>query len=107
MRYGGIHIIMTSLYLFENLKWGKYSLLVEDSEILLNENKFITYLDYENENKVIYTNFFFPEINHVLKIPIFSIGEILPSITFKFEIFNLLKYECLAFYKTINESHQD
>ena len=82
-------------------------MLVEDSEIQLNENKFITYLDYDNEIRVIYTNFFFPEINHVLKIPIFSLGENFSAIRFKFEIFNLLKYKCLAFYKTIDESHQE
>ena len=82
-------------------------MLVEDSEIILNENKFITYLDYDNESKVIYTNFFFPDINHVLKIPIFSLGKKISSKTLKFEIFNLLKYKCLAFYKTIDESHQE
>jgi len=81
--------------------------LVEDSEIELNENKYIRYLDYDKEMKIIYTNFFFPDINHVLKIPIASLNKKISSREIKFEKFTLLKYQCLAFYSVINNTHHD
>ena len=82
-------------------------MLVEDSEIELNENKYIEYLDYDIETKIVYTNFFFPEVNHVLKIPIASLNEKIVSNEIKFEKFTLLKYKCLAFYKTLSISHHE
>ncbi len=71
------------------------SLILEKQDS--NEEILRKHVDYDKKDGIFYANFYFPEINYVLKTPMASDNDVSFQ-TYKIEKFDLLKYSFLMYY---------
>ncbi|MFX1397573.1 MAG: hypothetical protein ACFFAS_11085 [Promethearchaeota archaeon] len=69
---------------------------IESYKVNSERNKLMMYLDYDKNNKIFYTNIYFPDSNQVLKTPLVSLDNKNSYIDFEIEKFNLTKYSYLS-----------
>ena len=71
------------------------SLILQKKES--NEKILRRHIDYDKKHGIFYVNFYFPDINYVLKTPLASDNDVSLQ-TYKIEKFDLLKYSFLMHY---------
>jgi len=63
-----------------------------------NKTDIIMHVDYDKNNKIFYTNIYFPDSKYVLKNPIASIDKDFSYNDYKIEQFDLIKFSYLFYY---------